>query len=225
MILAAGRGERMRPLTDHLPKPLQQVQGRPLIMWQIEALAAAGFNRLVINHAWLGQQIETQVGDGRRWGVEIHWSRESQALGTAGGIVTALPLLNAPRFAVVSADIFTSYDYSQLQRLVDEGLPAHCSAHLVLVSGCLGHPDFSLRQQRVVPLAQPALTYGNIGVFSRDFFAGLPPQQKLELGPMLHAAIVQQRLSGERFEGQWSNVGTMADLEALNRSTPTEVLS
>lgn len=218
MILAAGRGERMRPLTDTCPKPLQQVRGKPLIQWQIEALVAAGFSRLVINHAWLGEQIEAFVGDGHAWGAEVAWSRESEALGTAGGIVTALPLLKAVRFLVVSADIFTGYDYSQLQRLVDEGLPTNCDAHLVLVSGRLGHPDFSLRQQRVTALSEPGLTYGNMGVFSQHFFAGLPAQQKLELGPMLHRAVKQQRLSGERFEGQWCNVGTVADLAALNQA-------
>jgi MurNAc alpha-1-phosphate uridylyltransferase len=217
MILAAGRGERMRPLTDTLPKPLQQVQGRPLIQWQIEALVAAGFTELVINHAWLGEQIEAFVGNGSQWGASVQWSREGQALGTAGGIVTALPHLTAPRFLVVSADIFTGYSYDLLKSLVEDGFAPHIAAHLVLVAGELGHPDFSLREGRVVPLADPGFTYGNIGVFQREFFAGLPAHRKIELGPLLHRAVEQQQLSGELFTGPWFNVGSVADLNRLNR--------
>lgn len=218
MILAAGRGERMRPLTDTVPKPLQQVHGRPLIEWQIEALVGAGFTQLVINHAWLGQQIEERVGDGSAWGASVQWSREGKALGTAGGIVTALPLLTAPRFLVVSADIFTHYDYRRLKPLVDQGLPEQTQAHLVLVPAEQGHPDFSLAHGRVGPLQSPGFTYGNIGVFQRDFFKGLPAYQNIELGPMLHRAVEQQQLSGEAFAGPWFNVGSVADLERLNRS-------
>ncbi len=221
MILAAGRGERMRPLTDTVPKPLQTVYGKPLIFWQVQRLAAAGFTDLVINHAWLGDQIEAAIGDGARWGVTVRWSREGTALGTAGGVATALPLLTAPAFALVSADLYTTYDYARLKAplaALTHEPQGTTEAHLVLVKNTRYPRDFSLHQQRVVKAGQDAGTYGNIGVFRRRFFEMLAPGQPAELGPLLHAAVARGALSGEWLEGRWANVGTAADLEQLQSS-------
>ncbi|MHB8355006.1 MAG: nucleotidyltransferase family protein, partial [Burkholderiales bacterium] len=166
MILAAGRGERMRPLTDIVPKPLQTVYGKPLILWQVERLAAAGFTDLIVNHAWLGQQLEAALGDGSRWGVQVRWSREGTALGTAGGVATALTQLTAPAFLLVSADIYTTYDYAQLRAplaaLINEP-QGRTEAYLVLVKDACYPKDFSLQGGRVALAAQDAGTYGNIG--------------------------------------------------------------
>ncbi len=219
MILAAGRGERMRPLTDTVPKPLQTVHGKPLILWQVERLAAAGFTDLVINHAWLGQQIEDAIGNGARWGVTVRWSREGTALGTAGGVATALPLLRAPAFVLVSADLYTTYDYARLKRPLAALLQdpqGHSEAHLVLVNDACYPKDFSLREGRVAVAGQDAGTYGNIGVFRRRFFEGLPSGRSAELGPLLHAAVARGALTGEWFDGRWANVSSVADLEQLN---------
>lgn len=219
MILAAGRGERMRPLTDAVPKPLQTVHGKPLILWQVERLAAAGFTDLVINHAWLGQQIENAIGDGARWGVTVRWSREGTALGTAGGVATALPLLRAPAFVLVSADLYTTYDYARLKRPLAALLQdpqGHTEAHLVLVNDAHYPKDFSLREGRVAVAGQDAGTYGNIGVFHRRFFEGLPSGRSAELGSLLHAAVARGALTGEWFDGRWANVSSVADLEQLN---------
>jgi len=218
MILAAGRGERMRPLTDTVPKPLQIVHGKPLILWQVERLAAAGFTDLVINHAWLGHQIEDAIGDGARWGVSVRWSREGTALGTAGGVATALPLLTAPAFLLVSADLYTTYDYARLKTPLAALLQypqGHTEAHLVLVNDARYPKDFSLQEGCVAVAGQDAGTYGNIGVFRRRFFEGLPPGQTAELGPLLHAAVARGTLTGEWFGGCWANVGSVADLEKL----------
>ena len=209
MILAAGRGERMRPLTDHIPKPLQCVHGKPLIVWQIEGLRAAGFTDLVINHAWLGEQIEALVGDGARFGVRVRWSREGVALGTAGGVATALHLLTEPEFLVVSADIFTGFWGFWGQTPSDD-------AHLVLVDEPSVKTDFSLQDGRVIPAGQKALTYGNIGLFRRSFFATTEPGKTAELGPLLHQAVARGTVSGELFTGQWVNVGSADDLAHLN---------
>lgn len=218
MILAAGRGERMRPLTDTMPKPLQTVQGKPLIVWQMERLAAAGFTDLVINHAWLGRQIEDAIGDGERHGVTVRWSREGKALGTAGGVATALPLLTAPVFLLVSADLYTTYDYARLKTPLAAMLQdpqGRTEAHLVLVNDARYPKDFSLQKGKLVAMEQEAGTYGNIGLFRRRFFEGLPSGQTAELGPLLHAAVARGAITGEWFDGCWANVGTMADLEKL----------
>jgi MurNAc alpha-1-phosphate uridylyltransferase len=235
MILAAGRGERMRPLTDRLPKPLQPFHGKPLIQWQVERLAAAGFTRLVINHAWLGEQIEAFIGSGERWGVSVQWSREGTALGTAGGVATALPLLTEPAFLVVSADIYTAFDYGRLVDTLHEMGSDHLAAakwsdpippakwsdpfspiaHLVLVDDPRHAPDFSLQEGRVIPVGQTGFTYGNMGIFRREFFAQTPPGQKAELGPLLHAAVARGAVTGEICTERWINVGTAQDLETL----------
>ncbi len=222
MILAAGRGERMRPLTDLVPKPLQVVHGKPLIVWQVERLAAAGFTDLVINHAWLGEQIEDAIGDGARWGVTVRWSREGTALGTAGGVATALPLLTAQAFLLVSADLYTTYRYARLRAPLEDFIadPAGITeAHLVLVDDPRYPQDFSLLDNRVTAVGQNAGTYGNMGVFRRRFFEALPPGQPAELGPLLHAAVARNVVSGEYYRGRWVNVGTAADLEQLELGT------
>lgn len=216
MLLAAGRGERMRPLSDQHPKPLLPVGGKPLIVWQIEALARAGFRRVVINHAWLGAQLEQALGDGSPFGVEIVWSPEGSALGTAGGVVQALDRLRGSAFAVASADIFTDFDYGALEGpaaglAADEDL-----AHLVLVEDARVRPDFDLIGGRVRRGRQPRHTYGNIGVFRRELFAGLQAGQTADLGTLLRAAIDRDQVSGQRFGGRWDNVGTPLDLARVN---------
>ena len=226
MILAAGRGERMRPLTDRMPKPLQEVRGKPLIVWQIEHLALAGFNRLVINHAWLGAQLEDFVGDGHEWGVSVTWSREGQPLGTAGGVLQALPLLDVDVFLLVSADIHTHYDFRAMARRMDlwsAGQGSHWLAHLVLIQDHRYPADFSLREGRVVPPAQGAGTYGNIGLYRRSFFdgTGLSSGPTSELGPLLRPAVDCGQVSGEWYEGSWTNVGRVEDLDRLNGKDTT----
>ncbi|MBU6504932.1 MAG: nucleotidyltransferase family protein [Betaproteobacteria bacterium] len=217
MLLAAGRGERMRPLTDRCPKPLQTVRGRPLIDWQLQRLAAAGVRDVVVNHAWLGEQIEAFVGDGGRWGLSVRWSREGTALGTAGGVASALPLLQSPLLLVVSADLYTDYDYARLlRRAADLEARTDTDAHLVLVADPAFPRDFSLQDGRVVPPGQNAGTYGNMGVYRRAFFETLAPGHAAELGPLLRAAVAAGRVSGEWFDGAWANVGTAADLDRLN---------
>ncbi|MDE3009900.1 MAG: nucleotidyltransferase family protein [Pseudomonadota bacterium] len=214
MLLAAGRGERMRPLSDSTPKPLLEIAGKAMIVRQIEALAQAGVRRLVINHAWLGAQIEAALGDGRRHGVNILWSREGSALGTAGGVVQALALLQGERLLVASADIHTDYDYA---RLAGSALPQRDDlAHLVLVDDRRVQQDFDLHDGRVRAGSAPALTYGNIGVFRRALFDGLTPGASADLGRLLRAAVAAGRVSGERHQGIWDNVGTPQDLERVN---------
>ncbi len=226
MILAAGRGMRMRPLTDAKPKPLLEVGGKSLIAWQIERLVAAGFVDLVINHAWLGKQLEDAVGNGSRWGARIAWSREGEALETAGGIVTALPLLEADvpdePFAVVSADIHTTFDYASLQRVGDAmraGFPRH-AAHLVLTDNPPYHAqgDMALVDGRIAHGGAPKWTYANIGVFHPRVFDGLASHRVLALFPWAYALADEGRISGEVFHGAWDNLGTPEQLTALDRA-------
>lgn len=219
MILAAGKGERMRPLTLHTPKPLLPVAGKPLIQWHLEALRRAGLTGLVINHAWLGQQLEAAFGDGGALGVQIDWSAEEQPLETAGGIVRALPLLGEEPFVLVNGDIWTDFDFARLQ------LPAGRLAHLVLVANpsFKVHGDFLLRAGTIANPAtdaeqRDALTYSGIAVLSPQLFAGLAdgPQP---LAPLLRAAAEGGLVSGEAHTGSWIDVGTperlqQADLRA-----------
>ncbi|KAB2920056.1 MAG: nucleotidyltransferase family protein, partial [Dechloromonas sp.] len=206
MILAAGRGERMRPLTDHTPKPLLPAGGKPLIVWHLERLAAAGFRDIVINHAHLGAQIEQALGDGAAWGMNIAYSPEPPgALETAGGIAKALPLLGDAPFLVVNGDIWCDWDVSRARDLADR------TAHLVMVANPAHHAggDFSLDGDRVVPAhGEQTLTYAGIGVFSPGFFAGVTPGAVMKLRPLLDAAIAAGTLSGERHTGRWVDVGT-----------------
>lgn len=222
MILAAGRGERMRPLTDTTPKPLLVAGGKPLIVWHIERLAAAGFSELVINHAHLGEQLEAALGDGGRWGVRIAWSAEPPgALETAGGIAQALPLLGDAPFLVVNGDIWCDWDF---RRARDLRLSAAHPAHLVMMANPAHHAggDFGLDEthtpaQLTLAGGGPTLTYCGIGVFHPAFFAGVPRAAVMKLRPLLDAAIPRAIVSGERHTGRWVDVGTPERLAALDR--------
>ena len=231
MILAAGRGERMRPLTDRTPKPLLAVGGKPLIVWHIERLRAAGFTHIVINHAHLGQQIEAALGDGAELRVSIEYSREVSALETAGGIATALSLIESDVFPVVNGDIYCEYDFSSLAEPLARLAAGHDRAHLVLVDNPPHHPqgDFVLDAGRVknadVPLTpHPSrLTFSGIGVYHRALFAHTPAGEKAPLAPLLRLAIDAGRISGEHFGGRWVDVGTPERLQQLDESLRTHV--
>lgn len=212
MILAAGRGERMRPLTDHTLKPLLQVGGKPLIVWHIERLARAGFNELVINHAHLGQQIEAALGDGSQWQVQIRYSAEAVALETAGGIAYALPLLGEQPFLVVNGDVFTDIDYASL------ALPAGKLAHLVMVDNPPQHAtgDFGLKDGIVFESADNRLTFSGVGVYHPALFDRVTRGQAAKLAPLLKEAMQQQRVTGQYHPGLWHDIGTPARLEQLD---------
>jgi MurNAc alpha-1-phosphate uridylyltransferase len=217
MILAAGVGERMRPLTDHTPKPLLQVGGSPLIAHHIRRLAAAGFGELVINVSHLGQQIIDYCGDGSRWGVDIVYSTEEQPLETAGGIFHALPLLGHAPFLVVNGDVWIDYPF---ERLLDFTPPLPACAHLVMVNNPEQHPrgDFGLDEDGWVSelgAGQTGLTYAGVGVYCRSLFAGMTVG-KTPLRPLLDAAIRRGCLSGEHYAGHWEDVGTPERLRALD---------
>ncbi|HEU0187951.1 MAG TPA: nucleotidyltransferase family protein [Gallionellaceae bacterium] len=226
MILAAGRGERMRPLTDHTPKPLLPVAGKPLIVWHIERLAAAGLTRLVINHAHLGQQIEVALGDGSRYGVEIRYSPERPAaLETAGGIAHALHLLGDEVFAVINGDVYCDYDLGQLPARAATLKASGDLAHLVLVNNPAHHPDgdFHLHQGRLLPTNDQRLmandsklTFSGIGVYHPALFAGVVRGTAAPLAPLLRAQIAQGRVSGEHHRGHWVDVGTPQRLHELD---------
>lgn len=213
MILAAGKGERLRPLTLHTPKPLVPAGGVPLIEYHIRALAAAGFRELVINHAWLGQQIEDHLGGGERFGVRIAYSAEGEPLETGGGIHRALSLLGAAPFLLVNGDIWTDYDFAGLRR-APQGL-----AHLVLVDNPAHHPegDFCLQDGRVAARgAQPGLTYSGIAVLDPALFAGCQAGA-FKLAPLLLDAMRLGQVSGEHFRGRWVDVGTHERLAEVER--------
>lgn len=218
MILAAGRGERMRPLTDRTPKPLLPVGGKPLIVWHIERLASAGIRDLVVNHAHLGTQIEQALGDGAQWGVHIRYSAEGEgrALETGGGIFRALPLLGPRPFLVLNADIWTDHDPGRLR------LPAGLVAQLVVVDNPAHHAagDFRLQRGRLFDDGGPRLTYAGIGVYDPRLFADCRPGA-FPLAPLLRAAMQSGLVGGEHHRGRWVDVGTpqrLAELEkALDR--------
>ena len=214
MILAAGRGVRMRPLTDATPKSLLAAGGKPLIVWQLERLARAGFTEAVINHAHLGHMIEAALGNGSRFGVSIRYSPEPEALETAGGIAFALPLLGAEPFLVINADIYTDYDLAALTRVeLQDGL-----AHLVLVDNPPQHPrgDFALEAGRVRETGKRMLTFSGIGVYAPRLFGGIPPSAKVPLAPILRKAMAADRVSGEHHRGRWHDIGTAERLQALD---------
>ena len=214
MILAAGRGVRMRPLTDARPKSLLAVGGKPLIVWQLEKLARAGFGEAVINHAHLGDMIEAALGDGSRFGLSIRYSPEAEALETAGGIALALPLLGTAPFLVINADIYSDYDFSALARVdLQDRL-----AHLVLVDNPPQHPrgDFALEAGRVREAGRQLLTFSGIGVYAPRLFGGIPPGAKVPLAPLLRKAMAAERVSGEHFHGSWHDIGTAERLQALD---------
>jgi MurNAc alpha-1-phosphate uridylyltransferase len=213
MILAAGRGERMRPLTDALPKPLLAAAGKPLIVWLIERLAASGFRDVVINLAHLGELVEQALGDGAALGVRIAYSREIEALESAGGIARALPLLGPGPFAVVNGDIACEYDFARLR----SGLRHGNLAHLVLVDNPLHHPlgDFALRAERVHNDSDARLTFSGIGIYRSELFDSVTVGAKAQLAPLLRAAAARGLVSGEHFAGFWMDIGTPERLAAF----------
>lgn len=225
MIFAAGRGDRMRPLTDTCPKPLLKVGGKALIEWQIERLARAGFTTIVINHAWLGEQFEAALGDGSRYGVSLRYSAEHDALETAGGIAQALPLIEDARasqvFVAVAGDVYADFDYSSL-RLECERLAAldEPGMHLVMVPNPSFHPegDFVLASDGRLSLdGAPRYTFGSIGVYDTRMFRDIAPGTRRALTPYYRDAIALGRATGQLYQGLWENVGTPAQLQALDK--------
>ncbi len=216
MILAAGRGERMRPLTDTMPKPLLCAGGKPLIVWHLERLAAAGFHDVVINHSHLGEQIKAALGDGARFGVHIRYSPEPEgALETAGGIAKALPLLGEGAFLVVNGDVWCDWDFKRALALGER------DAHLVFVDNPPEHAggDFCLAGEIVRYASErvgATLTYAGTGVFSPRFFAGVAAGAVMKLRPLLDAAIAERIVTGERHAGRWVDVGTPQRLAELD---------
>lgn len=221
LVFAAGRGERMRPLSDRTPKPLLRAGGRMLVEWQILALARGGIRELVVNTAHGGAAIAQALGDGARYGVDIAYSREGDtaedALETLGGIVKALPLLGHEPFAAVSGDIVTAFDYATLATRAAAIAGGRVDAHFVLVDNPPYHPrgDIGL-DGGMARLHDPLLTYANIGVFSAAIFKPMPVERR-PLFPWAFELIRRGRASAEKFTGCWHNVGTPADLEALDR--------
>jgi MurNAc alpha-1-phosphate uridylyltransferase len=217
MILAAGRGERMRPLTDRTPKSMLQVGGKPLLFRHLEKFAHAGFGLVVINHAHLGEQIESAVGDGGRWNLAIRFSPEARALETAGGIRNALPLLRDPVFAVVNADVYSDYDYARLAEAMRQ-MQAATLAHLVLVNNPPHHPagDFSLQGDLVRAGAKDLLTFSGIGAYRAGLFDPVAPGSKHSLAPLLRSQMALGKISGEHYRGEWDDIGTPQRLTDLN---------
>lgn len=217
MILAAGRGERMRPLTDHLPKPLLPVAGKPLIVHHIEALARAGIQDIVINHAWLGALIEQQLGDGSQFGVRLQYSAEGETgLETAGGIKTALPLLGTAPFLVVNGDVLTDINFAALKH----NLAPTMLAHLVLVPNPPQHPTgdfgFDFATARVSSQGAEQFTFSGIALYRPEFFA-VVPAGKQKLAPFLRQAMAQELVSGEIHQGFWADIGTPERLAAADQ--------
>ena len=227
MILAAGEGRRMRPLTDAKPKPLLEVAGRPLIEHHIARLSAAGFSEIVVNVSYLGQQLVDFLGDGSQWRVAISISEEQAPLETAGGIIQALPRLGDAPFLVVNGDVFTDYPFAELR----ETAPFERGAHVVLVPNPEHHPlgDFALQDDLVgqLPISETVagdlmvVTYSGIGVYTPEFFADSAPGRQ-SLKPLLDEAIARESLSGELHEGMWEDVGTPQRLTTLNQKFPSD---
>lgn len=232
MILAAGRGERLRPITDTIPKPLVEVAGKPLVVHQLEALARAGHRDVAINAAHLADRLVDTLGDGRAFGLRLHWSIEPEALETAGGIATAFPLLAAGPVLIVSGDLWTDFDYATLKPRIDAIRRARddTRVHLVMVPNPPWHAqgDFRLGPgepgrlgladeagDAAPPSGAPMLTFGNIGVYDAALFAELPRGVKLKLLPLYRRWIAAGEATGERYDGPWANVGTPADLAEL----------
>jgi MurNAc alpha-1-phosphate uridylyltransferase len=230
MILAAGRGERMRPLTDKTPKPLLMAGGKPLIVWHIENLVRAGIKEIVINHAHLGEQIEEALKDGKGFGARIGYSAEKKALETAGGIANALSLLGDAPFVVINGDIYCDYDYAQLFNHAEALIASGDTAHLVLVNNPPHHPqgDFFLNGDRVSPLypspqspilnpqSCPYLTFSGIGIYKPSLFRAITKGGAAPLAPLLKEQIALNKVSGEHHKGSWVDVGTPERLIALD---------
>lgn len=214
MILAAGKGERMRPLTLTTPKPLIPVNGIPLIVYHIKALAQAGFKEIVINHAWLGQQIEDYLGDGKTFGVTIQYSAEGEPLETGGGIFKALPLLGDKPFLIVNGDVFCNFPFEKLKHPINE------LAHLVMVNNPahVADGDFGLNNEGfLVNEATQKYTYSGIAIINPPLFKNCT-QQAFKLAPLLREAMSKQQVTGELFTGNWTDVGTIERLHKLEQS-------
>jgi MurNAc alpha-1-phosphate uridylyltransferase len=211
MILAAGRGERLRPLTDSLPKPLIEIRGKPIIVHHLEGLAAAGFRHVVVNLSHLGDMIREELGDGATWGLTIHYSQEPpEALETGGGIQQALDLLGESPFAVINGDVFSTYPLGRLRAVKCD------QAHLVLVPNPDHNPDgdFSLQGGYIGLDGQPRYTFSGISVYNPRFFSSASPG-RYSVKPMLRAAAAKHRVTGEIFRAEWHDVGTIKRLQAL----------
>jgi MurNAc alpha-1-phosphate uridylyltransferase len=220
MILAAGRGERMRPLTDQTPKPLLSVGGKPLIVWHLERLAKAGFKEVVINHAHLGAQIEQALGDGKSWDLKIQYSPEKIALETAGGIANALPLLGSVPFLVVNGDTFIEIDFASLK------LPLNHLVHLVLVDNPAQHPqgDFAIENGLLKNDGVAKLTFSGVGIYHPDLFASLVPGEPAKLAPLLRQAIANNLASAQHYQGVWHDIGTPERLSSLDAELKIKTL-
>lgn len=219
MILAAGRGERMRPLTDTTPKPLLEVGGKPLIVWHIEKLAKAGFEEIIINIAHLGDKIPQALGDGSRWGVKLHFSDEQNegALESAGGVVKALPLLGNEPFLVVNGDVWCDYEFNSSYELGDGIL-----AHLILVPNPEHNQkgDFSIKKDMVSSDGNVKYTFSGIGYYSPSLFKYLE-YGKRGLGDLLRDTMLHDAVSGEIYKGIWHDIGTPERLEEINKVVKT----
>lgn len=218
MILAAGMGNRMRPLTLHTPKPLLEVGGKPLIVWHIEKLQKMGVQEIVINTAWLGEKLVDALGDGSQFGVKILWSHEGEGLETAGGIIKALPLLGNEPFILVNGDVWTTMDFAPLLNVqLQDDL-----AHLVLVENPVQHPqgDFTLAANKAYTFEQARsgenLTYSGVAVMHPQMFVGLE-SGKRPLAPLLKQAMQQEKISAHKLQGVWVDVGTPERLNALDQ--------
>ena len=218
MILAAGRGERMRPLTDAVPKCLLPVRGRPLVTYLIERLRQSGFGEIVINVSHLGTVIESALGDGTALGVRIAYSREREALETAGGIAAALPLLGSGPFAVANGDVYTDFDFARL-RPAAQRLARERPAHLVLVGNPVHHPegDYCLRQGVLASEGGSRLTFSGIGTYHPSLFEQIAPGARCQLAALLHRPITTGQVSGEEHAGLWRDIGTPQRLAELDR--------
>jgi MurNAc alpha-1-phosphate uridylyltransferase len=237
MILAAGRGERMRPLTDVLPKPLLRAGGKTLIEYHLENLARAGFEEVVINHAHLGHLIEAALGNGERYGISIRYSHEPAALETAGGIAQALPVITdrpgggaeGRPFLTVNADIYCEMDFSALVPVLErmDAKPDEDLAHLVLVDNPGHHPkgDFVLKDSRVALSGENMFTFSGIGIYQPELFRDIPSGSVTKLAPLLGKAIAGGKVGGEHYSGTWTDVGTperlrQIDLQLSTAGTP-----
>ena len=212
MILAAGRGDRLRPLTDEIPKPLLKVAGISLIEYHLQNLAGAGYKEVIINTAWLAEKIHQQLGNGERYGVTIIYSDEGKALETAGGVINALPLLGNEPFLVVNGDIWCDFDFSSLPELKPE-----MQSHLILVNNPEHNPDgdFSLHNGLIKNTGESMYTFSGIGLYRAEFFAG-QPSGPLPLAPIIRNKCHHDLVSGELYDGLWTDVGTLERLQELN---------
>jgi len=213
MILAAGRGERLRPLTDELPKPLVEIAGKTLIEYHLEALSGAGFREVVINQGHLGDLLRKSLGDGSRWGLNIHWSDEQpEALETGGGIFKALPLLGSAPFLVINGDLWTDYPFARLRAVKCDW------AHLVMVPNPAHNPggDFALAGARIRETGDRKLTFSGMAVYNPRLFDGCQPG-KFSVVPLVRLAMENHLVTGEEFQGDWNDIGTLERLDATRK--------